>query len=110
VQLKGTVATVKPATLTELKATAKIGEDAGMTVAFGAQVLPDHSFGITTTELFGVIFARIVLIITVGSLLAAGMLLVSALVGVGVGVGIVIEAITELSAFTTVSSSAPSSR
>lgn len=106
VQLKGTVATVKPATLTELKATAKIGEDAGMTVAFGAQVLPDHSFGITTTELFGVIFAGIVLIITVGSLLAADMPLVSALVGVG----IVIEAITELTAFTTVSSSAPSSR
>jgi RND superfamily putative drug exporter len=103
VQLKGTAETVKPATLSDLKATAKIGEDAGMKVAFGGQVFSDHSFGITTTELLGVIFAGIVLIITFGSLLAAGMPLLSALVGVGIVTG----AITGLSAFTTVSSSAP---
>lgn len=103
IQLKGSSSQVTAATLTELKATAKIGQDAGMTVAFGGQVFSDKSFGITITEVFGVIFAGIVLLITFGSLIAAGMPLLSALVGVGIVTG----GITGLSAFTDVSSSAP---
>ncbi|MES2172258.1 MAG: MMPL family transporter [Actinomycetota bacterium] len=89
--------------LDALKATAKIGENAGMTVAFGGQVFSDNSFGITITEVFGVIFAGIVLLITFGSLIAAGMPLLSAIIGVGIVTG----GITGLSAFTDVSSSAP---
>jgi RND superfamily putative drug exporter len=103
IQFAGASTDVKPATLTALKDTAKIGENAGMTVAFGGQVFSDNSFGITITEVFGVIFAGIVLLITFGSLIAAGMPLLSALVGVGIVTG----GITGLSAFTTVSSSAP---
>ena len=103
IQLKGAESKVTAATLTDLKATAKIGENAGMTVAFGGQVFSDKSFGITVTEVFGVIFAGIVLLITFGSLIAAGMPLLSALVGVGIVTG----GITGLSAFTDVSSSAP---
>jgi RND superfamily putative drug exporter len=103
IQFSGAQTDVKPATLTALKDTAKIGENAGMTVAFGGGVFSDNSFGITITEVFGVIFAGIVLLITFGSLIAAGMPLLSALVGVGIVTG----GITGLSAFTTVSSSAP---
>ena len=44
-------------------------------------------FGITVTEVFGVLFAGLVLVITFGSLLAAGMPLLSALLGVGIVVG-----------------------
>ncbi len=103
VQFSGASTDVTDATLSAVKATASIGEKAGMTVAFGGQVFQDTSFGITITEVFGVVFAGIVLLITFGSLAAAGMPLLSALVGVGVVMG----GITGFSAFATVSSSAP---
>ena len=103
IQFTGASTDVTPKTLDQVKATAKIGEDAGLTVAFGGQVFSDNTFGITITEVFGVIFAGVVLLITFGSLIAAGMPLLSALVGVGIVTG----GISAISAFTTVSSSAP---
>ncbi len=103
VQLVGDSSHVSKTTLTELTATASIAKDAGMTVDFGGQVFQDNTFGITITEIFGVIFAGVVLLITFGSLVSAGMPLLSALVGVGVVIG----GITTVSAFTSVSSTAP---
>jgi RND superfamily putative drug exporter len=103
VQFDGSQSDVTTKTLDAVKATAKIGENAGMTVAFGGGVFADNSFGITITEVFGVVFAGIVLLITFGSLIAAGMPLLSALIGVGIVTG----GITGISAFTDVSSSAP---
>lgn len=103
VQFDGPSTEVTEQTLEELTSTADIGSDAGLRVEFGGQVFQDNTFGITITEALGVLFAGIVLVITFGSLLAAGMPLLSALVGVGIVMG----AITTLSAFTTVSSSAP---
>jgi RND superfamily putative drug exporter len=89
--------------LAELTATAAIGEDAGLDIEFGGQVFQQSTFGITITEMIGVLFAGVVLVITFGSLRAAGMPLLSALVGVG----IVIGGIIGVSAFATVSNSAP---
>ncbi|MBC7517543.1 MAG: MMPL family transporter [Microbacteriaceae bacterium] len=103
IQFTTTSNKVAPATVTALKATGTAPRDANMVVEFGGQVFQNNTFGITVTEVFGVIFAGVVLLITFGSLLAAGMPLVSALVGVG----IVIGSITAISAFTSVSSSAP---
>ena len=103
VQFDGPSSDVTDATIAELLDTASIGEDAGLTVEFGGQVLQDNTVGLTVTEVFGLIFAAVVLVITFGSLLAAGMPLISALIGVGIVMG----AIMMLSAFTTVSSSAP---
>ncbi len=103
IQFDGASTTVTDATLHDLTETATIAEEAGLRVEFGGQVFQDTSFGITVTEIFGVVFAGIVLLITFGSLLAAGMPLLSALIGVG----IVIGGITTASAFTTISSSAP---
>jgi len=103
VQFDGPVSDVTDATLDELKDTASIAADAGMRAEFGGQVFQDTSFGITITEVFGVIFAGLVLFITFGSLLAAGMPLLSALVGVGIAIG----GITAYTAFATVSSTAP---
>lgn len=103
IQFDGASTEVTDATLHELTATAEVAEDAGLRVEFGGQVFQETSFGITITEIFGVVFAGIVLLVTFGSLLAAGMPLLSALIGVG----IVIGGITTASAFTTISSSAP---
>nr|WP_221234279.1 MMPL family transporter [Terrimesophilobacter mesophilus] len=103
IQFDEVSSSVTDATLTALKKTASIAEDAGLTVEFGGQVFQDTTFGITITEVFGLVFAAIVLLVTFGSLLAAGMPLLTALLGVG----IVIGGITTASAFTTISSSAP---
>ena len=103
VQFDGPSTDVTEEMLTELTATREIGEDAGLRVEFGGQVFQDNTFGITVTEVFGVVFAGVVLFITFGSLLAAGMPLISAFIGVG----IVIGGITAISAFTSVSSTAP---
>ncbi|MCU1558587.1 MAG: family transporter [Microbacteriaceae bacterium] len=103
IQFTGASTDVTAATLKELTATASIGEGAGMTVAFGGQVFSNNTFGITITEIFGLLFAAVVLLVTFGSLIAAGMPLLSALIGVGIVMG----GITAISAFTTVSSSAP---
>ena len=103
VQFDGVSSEVTDATIAELVETATIGRDAGLAVEFGGQVFQNTTVGITVTEVFGVVFAGLVLVITFGSLLAAGMPLLSALIGVGIVMG----AIMTFSAFTTVSSSAP---
>lgn len=103
IQFDGASTDVTEETIADLKATAQIGDDAGMQVEFGGQVFQETSVPITITEVFGVVFAGVVLFITFGSLLAAGMPLLSALLGVGIVMG----GIMAMSAFTTVSSSAP---
>lgn len=103
VQLDGSSEEVTQQTLDDLTATRSIAEAAGMDIAFGGQVFQDNTFGITVAEVFGVLFAGVVLIVTFGSLVAAGMPLLMALVGVGVAVG----GITVISAFVPVSSTAP---
>jgi len=103
VQFDGASTDVTDETLVELQDTAQIGRDAGMVVEFGGQVFQDNTFGVTVTEVFGVLFAGVVLFITFGSLVAAGMPLVSALIGVGVAIG----GISAYSAFATVGSTAP---
>lgn len=103
VQFDEDSSSVSDATLTAVKETSAIAENAGLDVNFGGLVFQDTSFGITVTEVFGVVFAAVVLIVTFGSLLAAGMPLLTALLGVG----IVIGGITTASAFTNISSTAP---
>ena len=74
----------------------------GLTVAFSG--LPDPpSSTMDYTEAIGLVVAFIVLIITFGSLLAAGMPLVTALIGVGVATSV----ITIASGFIEMSSTAP---
>ncbi|MDQ1587751.1 MAG: putative drug exporter of the superfamily [Microbacteriaceae bacterium] len=94
---------VTPATLNAVTATAAEARKSGLIVAFGGQVFQNTTFGVTLTEGLGVLFAGVVLVITFGSLLAAGMPLLTALLGVGITMG----AVTALSAFTTVSSASP---
>jgi len=64
--------------------TATIGEQAGLTVEFGGDAVkgaPETG----ATEILGVAVAALVLLITFGSVVAAGLPLLTALIGVGVG-------------------------
>lgn len=103
VQFDGPSTDVTQAQLDEVTASGEIGTDAGLEVAFGGEVFQDTTFGLTITEVLGVVFAGVVLFITFGSLLAAGMPLLTALLGVGAAFG----GISIVAAFTPVSSTAP---
>ena len=103
VQFDGPVTDVAQESIDAVVATGDAGRDAGLRVAFGGEVFQETTFGLTITEVFGVLFAGVVLLITFGSLLAAGMPLLTAIVGVGATFG----GIAVVSAFATVSSTAP---
>jgi putative drug exporter of the RND superfamily len=103
VQFKAQDSDVKPASLTDLEALAPIAKDAGMQIGFGGDVFQDNTFSISPTEGLGVLFAGIVLFIAFGSLLAAGMPLLTAIVGIGVTMGGVLAA----AKFTIIGSSTP---
>ncbi|MFJ2130591.1 MMPL family transporter [Streptomyces sp. NPDC087845] len=78
------------ATTKALEDAAKEGRDAGLTVELGGSALvPDGELG-GTTELVGVAAAAVVLLITFGSLAAAGLPLLTAIVGIGVGVASIV--------------------
>ena len=94
---------VKPSSLADLKALSPIATDAGMKIGFGGSVYQDNTVSISPTEGIGVIFAGLVLFIAFGSLLAAGMPLLTAIVGIGVTIGGVLAA----SKFLVIGSSTP---
>ncbi|MFF2958427.1 MMPL family transporter [Streptomyces sp. NPDC057963] len=78
------------ATTEALEDAAKEGRDAGLTVELGGSALvPDGELG-GTSELVGVAAAAVVLLITFGSLAAAGLPLLTAIVGIGVGVASIV--------------------
>jgi len=89
--------------LEELLESREILEGSGLTVEFGGGIFQDQTPGLTIAELFGVIFAGMVLIITFRSFRPAWMPLGSAVVGVGIVVGIIFL----MTLGVTVSSSAP---
>ncbi|EXG82992.1 MMPL family transporter [Cryptosporangium arvum] len=60
-------------------------ERAGLTVSVGGAAFSENGVSVSALELIGVGVALLVLVVTFGSLLAAGLPLVTALVGVGVG-------------------------
>lgn len=84
------------------KATAPLTE-AGLTVEFGGQVYQDTKVGVSITEGLGVLFAALVLIVTFGSLLAAGLPLLSAIFALAVSMG----AVLTTASFVTLSSTTP---
>ena len=103
VQFRAADSAVSDATLAALTRTASIARGAGLTVAFGGQAFQSSSVAVSWTEGLGVVVAGVVLVVTFGSLLAAGLPLVSALLGVALS----LAAIRIIALFTTVSTSAP---
>ncbi|MGY1823592.1 MMPL family transporter [Geodermatophilus sp. SYSU D00079] len=73
--------------LDALQETTAAAEEAGLEVAVGGNVFGTTGVHIGATEFVGVAVAVLVLVLTFGSLLAAGMNLLTALVGIGVGLG-----------------------
>ncbi|GAA1533931.1 MMPL family transporter [Actinomadura kijaniata] len=74
-----------------LKAAAEQGRAAGLTVEYGGsatQGIPEQS----ATEIIGVAVAALVLVITFGSLIAAGLPLLNALLGVGIAMATITAA------------------
>lgn len=94
---------VTPAGLDELVATADAARADGLTVEFGGQAFQATSVPVSWVEGLGVVFAGVVLFVTFWSFLAAGLPLLTALIGVGITMGGVLGA----SALVTVSNSAP---
>lgn len=84
-----------------LENAAHTAEDAGLNVAIGGDALTE--FEMPLAEVIGVGVAVVVLAVTFGSLVAAGMPLLTALVGVGIGM----LAITTLTGFVELSSVTP---
>lgn len=77
--------------------------DAGLEVHVGGDAAEEEMSQHLTAELLGVGFAFLVLLLTLGSLVAAGMPVVTALVGVGIG----ISGITAMTGLVDISSTAP---
>ena len=71
----------------QLEATAEPAEAAGMQVEFGGGLVSDESEA--KSESLGIMVGFLVLAITLGSLVAAGLPLLTALIGVGISVGTV---------------------
>ncbi|WP_328988395.1 MMPL family transporter [Kribbella sp. NBC_01245] len=79
---------VTPEAQDALKAAADPARAAGLTVEYGGdamQVQEEQSL----TEVLGVAVAAVVLLITFGSLVAAGLPLLSAIIGIGIGISVI---------------------
>jgi RND superfamily putative drug exporter len=88
----------------EMSEAAATVEDAGVQVELGGEVVTaNEQAHAATSELIGLGVAVIVLLISFGSLLAMGLPIITALIGVGIG----IMGIGILAAFTDLSSTAP---
>jgi putative drug exporter of the RND superfamily len=79
-------------------------ESAGVRAEFGGEVIAAHDRPTTSSsEVIGLVVAMVVLLMAFGSLLAMGLPIITALIGVGIG----ISGIGIMSAVTDLSSSAP---
>lgn len=91
-----------PAANEELEAAVEPARQAGLTVEMGGDALVEE-FEQGGEELIGLLVAAVVLIITFGSLIAAGLPLLNAIIGIGV----TISAITAATGFINLSSFTP---
>jgi len=103
VQFTASSENVTATQLSEVQKATKPLTDAGLTVEFGGQVYQDTKVGVSITEGLGVLFAALVLIVTFGSLLAAGLPLLSAIFALAVSMG----AVLTTASFVTLSSTTP---
>ncbi|WP_019181882.1 MMPL family transporter [Microbacterium yannicii] len=106
IQLTVSGTAVDPSTSDELQAAgAALQKElpAGSVVSVGGQLFSQSSTGISLTELLGIAIAFVVLLVTFASLVAAGLPLITALVGVGASLSLVLIA----TRFTTITSTTP---
>lgn len=101
-QFEGTEETVGEEQLQAIQDAAAPATEEGLEAFFGGRMFEELEYGLTITEALGVLFAAVVLFITFGSVLAAGLPLASALVAVGTTMGgvLVVAALTPVSSAT----------
>jgi RND superfamily putative drug exporter len=95
------VADVEPATIADLTAAMDSARAAGLTVEANGSGSQTQEFGGGASELIGIGIALVVLLLTFGSLVAAGLPILTAVFGVGLG----LTGVTAMTAFTDISSS-----
>ena len=88
VQFTTAVDAVTPETREAVQEAANPAADAGLTVDYSKEIVQDISEIFGPAEVIGLLVAAVVLIVMLGTLVAAGLPLLMAIVGVGVGVGI----------------------
>jgi RND superfamily putative drug exporter len=94
---------VEAATLDGVESAVQVAREAGLTVEFGGDVIPGQAEHGSSSEVIGLIVAVVVLLVSFGSVLAMGLPLLTALIGLGVG----LMGISLMSAFVDLSSTAP---
>ncbi|QHC69079.1 MMPL family transporter [Rathayibacter sp. VKM Ac-2801] len=105
-QMDGSATTTSPESRDALKAEATTLQDAlpaGSVVSLGGDLFAQNLPGVTITEAIGLVVALVVLVLTFGSFLAAGMPLVTALLGVALSM----SAIFIATRFASISSTTP---
>ena len=103
VQLDPDVAVLDEETKDALAEAAAVPEGSGLRSSLGGAALQEQGVHLSVTEALGVVVALVVLAITFGSALAAGIPLVTALIGVVVG----LAGLAASTAVTSVNSSSP---
>ena len=98
-----TVTDVTPATQDAVLAAMDVATESGLQVAANGQGMGDFGGPGGSAELIGIGLALLVLVLTFGSLVAAGLPIIAAIVGVGLG----LSGVTAMTAFFDLSSSAP---
>lgn len=96
-------AEMKPEHLEGLKEAAEIGRAGGLQVEFGGQAVADTGKVTVLPEVIGITLAAIILTVMFGSLVAAGLPLITAILGVGISAMATLAA----AAFTDLNSSTP---
>lgn len=94
---------VEESTIDAVEAAVQPARDVGLTVEFGGDVIPGRVTEPPSSEAIGLLFAVVILLLTFGSVLAMGLPIVTALVGLGIG----LFGIGVVSAFVDLSSVAP---
>ncbi|CAN5657597.1 MMPL family transporter [soil metagenome] len=76
---------IDPATIDGLDTAMQTARDAGLTVEANGSGSQVQAFGGGAAELIGIALALVILLLTFGSLVAAGMPILTAIIGVGIG-------------------------
>ncbi|WP_051478834.1 MMPL family transporter [Arthrobacter sp. H5] len=88
VQFADQIDAVTPETRQAVQDAANAATDAGVNIFYSKEIVQDISDIFGAAEIIGLLVAAIVLIVMLGTLVAAGLPLLMAVVGVGVGVGV----------------------
>ncbi|HEU4545518.1 MAG TPA: MMPL family transporter, partial [Microlunatus sp.] len=103
IQFDVSVTDLSPTTIAEVEKAAKTAPGAGYTTTLGGDMYTSTGAGVGLTDLIGVFVAFIVLTVTFGSLIAAGLPLITA----GLGVGITMSTILTIASVATISTTTP---